>query len=215
VWSIAGGCAGGHVAGNGQCRNQLDAANKKIAELESTLKIEVSAKELATKRKDAFESVKLALGEALDDAEYEVSLIKGRLVVQLPNHIFFDSGKAVLKEEGKETLGKLAGALKALSERNFLVAGHTDNISIKKKSSKFKSNWALSTARALVVVEYLIEKGLEPSRLGAAGYGEYQPVADNGSEEGRAKNRRIELIIMPKFDEIPTVDDSPSETDTE
>jgi chemotaxis protein MotB len=95
----------------------------------------------------------------------------------------------------------VAAILKDFSDRKFIVAGHTDNVAL--KSGKFKDNWDLSTARAITVTTFLIEKGVNPTSLSAAGYGEFDPIADNGTEDGRQQNRRIEIILAPNIEELP------------
>lgn len=147
--------------------------------------------------KDLFGKLKALV----DAGTIKVEFRKGRLVVKLASSILFDSGKTELKAEGQTALTNLATALKSLSDREFLVAGHTDNVPI--KTAKFKTNWDLSTARAVEVVQFLITQGMSSKNMGAAGYGEFDPVGDNASEEGKAQNRRIEVILMPLLGDIP------------
>jgi chemotaxis protein MotB len=123
------------------------------------------------------------------------------MVVELAENILFDSGKSDLKKEGQEALTEVAAVLSSIPNRDFQIAGHTDDIPI--KSAKFPSNWELSTARAVEVTRYLSTKGVDPSRLSAAGYAETQPVASNADTEGRKQNRRIEIVLMPNLDELP------------
>ncbi|HLT37584.1 MAG TPA: OmpA family protein, partial [Enhygromyxa sp.] len=96
--------------------------------------------------------------------------------------------------EGQQALAQLVAPLKEVN-REWIVAGHTDNVPI--KTAKFSSNWQLSTARATEVVNYMIDNGMPADRIGAAGYAEFDPVADNSTPEGRSQNRRIEIILMP------------------
>ncbi len=147
--------------------------------------------------KDLFAKLKALV----DAGTIQVEIRKGRLVVKLASSILFDSGKTELKTEGQAALTNLAAALSSLSDREFLVAGHTDNVPI--KTARFKNNWDLSTARAVEVVQFLISQGMTSSNIGAAGYGEFDPVGDNSSEEGKAQNRRIEVILMPLLGDIP------------
>lgn len=147
--------------------------------------------------KDLFGKLKALV----DAGTIQVEFRKGRLVVKLSSSILFDSGKTELKAEGQTALAGLAAALKSISDREFIVAGHTDNVPI--KTAKFKTNWDLSTARAVEVVQYLISQGMPAKNIGAAGYGENDPVADNATEEGKAQNRRIEVILMPLLGDIP------------
>ena len=147
--------------------------------------------------KDLFGKLKALV----DAGTIKVEFRKGRLVVKLASSILFDSGKTELKAEGQAALANLATALKSLNDREFLVAGHTDNVPI--KTARFKTNWDLSTARAVEVVQFLITQGMTSSNIGAAGYGENDPVADNSTEDGKAQNRRIEVILMPLLGDIP------------
>lgn len=147
--------------------------------------------------KDLFGKLKALV----DAGTIQVEFRHGRLVVKLASSILFDSGKTELKPEGQTALANLATALKSLNDREFLVAGHTDNVPI--KTAKFKTNWDLSTARAVEVVQFLITSGMSAKNIGAAGYGENDPVGDNATEEGKAQNRRIEVILMPLLGDIP------------
>lgn len=137
----------------------------------------------------------------VDAGTIEVAFRKGRMVVKLSENILFDSGKTKLKAEGEAAVAQLVPALKTVGEREFLVAGHTDNIPI--KTARFRSNWELSTARAVVFVNQMVGQGYPPGQLGAAGFGEFDPVSDNAAPEGRAQNRRIEIVLMPLLGEIP------------
>jgi chemotaxis protein MotB len=131
----------------------------------------------------------------------KIRIVRGRMVVEMASNILFPSGKADLHDEGKNALAELAAILKTIPDRDFQVAGHTDNVPI--RSKRFKSNWELSTARAVTVVKFLQEAGVGPARLSASGYAEYQPAADNNTEAGKAANRRIEIVLMPNLDELP------------
>jgi chemotaxis protein MotB len=137
----------------------------------------------------------------IDSGKLRVRVVRGRMVVELSENILFDSGKSDLKKEGQEALTQVASVLASIANRDFQIAGHTDNIPI--KSSKFPSNWELSTARSVTVARFLAEKGVDPSRLSAAGYADTQPVASNAEKEGRQQNRRIEIVLMPNLDELP------------
>lgn len=137
----------------------------------------------------------------VSSGKLKIRVVKGRMVVEMASNILFPSGKANLKEEGEEALKELAEILLTIDGRALQVAGHTDNIPI--KNNRFKSNWELSTARAVTVVKFLQEQGLDPEKLSASGYAEYQPAAANDTEEGRAQNRRIEIVLMPNLDELP------------
>jgi chemotaxis protein MotB len=100
-------------------------------------------------------------------------------------------------------LGQVASVLATLKDRHFQISGHTDNEPI--RYSAFESNWELSTVRALQVVKVLTENGMAPAMLSAAGYGEFDPVAENDTAEHKAKNRRIEIALQPNIDELVAV----------
>lgn len=127
-----------------------------------------------------------------------VAMSERGLVVTFVAEVLFDSGKAKIRPEAHQVLDKVTKVItEKVSDRNIAVEGHTDNEPI--KYSGWKSNWELSTARATSVLHYLEERGISPKKLQATGYGEYRPVASNDSAEGRQKNRRVEIIILPKM----------------
>ncbi|HET9934134.1 MAG TPA: OmpA family protein [Polyangiaceae bacterium] len=157
----------------------------------------------AEARAALYREVALKFKKMVDAGALAVSLREGRMVLVLANDVLFDSGKTELKPAGRATLDQVAEVLTSLRMRRYQIAGHTDNQPI--HVSPFDSNWELSAARGLVVLQYLIKKGMPPSALSAAGYGEYDPVAANTSTEGMAKNRRIEIVLQPNIDEIVSV----------
>ncbi|MFH0763432.1 MAG: OmpA family protein [Candidatus Omnitrophota bacterium] len=120
------------------------------------------------------------------------------LIITMANDILFDSGKAKLKSNAYSMLKKIATVLNEnVADRDVGVEGHTDNVPI--KHSGWKSNWELSTARATSVLHYLIDEcSVAPQRLSAIGYGEFRPVDTNETRAGKARNRRVEIIILPK-----------------
>ena len=139
----------------------------------------------------------------VDSGKLTIAYRRGLLVLQMPNDILFDSGKAKVKGEAEATLREVATALTGGSgDRRILVTGHTDNMPIKDKSKGYKSNWQLSTARAQAVADILLAANLEPGRVGVAGFGEYDPVADNGSAEGKGQNRRTEIVLVPNLQDV-------------
>jgi len=157
--------------------------------------------EQARQRLETFRKMLEQFQSMIKSGKLRVRIVKGRMVVEMSSNILFESGKSDLSEEGKDALGQVASVLATIPNREFQVAGHTDNIPIKNR--RFKSNWELSTARAVTVVNFFIEMGVEDTKLSAAGYAETQPVGDNNTEEGRALNRRIEIVLMPNLDELP------------
>jgi len=116
------------------------------------------------------------------------------VVIILPDSLLFDSGSAYLKPESSDALMRISEKLKEIPGK-VAIEGHTDNVPLS-STSIYKSNWELSAARASSVLHFLLQRGLAPDRFLIAGYGEYRPVADNDTPEGRTKNRRVELIIL-------------------
>lgn len=138
------------------------------------------------------------LRKEIGDKEVSVALGDRGLVITFVAEVLFDSGKADLRKSSLEKLDKVAEVLKTtVADLQVGIEGHTDNVPI--KHSGWKSNWELSAARALSVLHYLTEQqDIEAQRLSATGYGEYRPVASNDTKEGRQKNRRVEIVIVPK-----------------
>jgi chemotaxis protein MotB len=138
----------------------------------------------------------------LESKDVTISKLQGKLTVNILDRVMFDSGEAILKPDGEAVMRKIAALLVAHPNLKIHVIGHTDNVPIR---GRFASNWELSAARALAAVHFLTEKGgVDPRRVGAVGYGEYRPIADNATAEGRAKNRRIAITILP--DELAGAD---------
>ena len=162
-------------------------------------------KAAAEERARTYKSLTDRLRSMIDAGKLSVKIRKGRMLISLPNDVLFDSGSAALKKAGQEAIAQVAQALASISDRQFLVAGHTDDRPI--RSSRFPSNWELSTERAVVVTRFLIGKGMKPESLGAVGYGEFDPVVPNDSEEHRAQNRRIEIQLQPNLAELPSMDE--------
>jgi len=136
--------------------------------------------------------------------ELTVYMKDGKVYVSLSDKLLFKSGSAVVEEKGQQALQKLAEVLNKNNDVSIAIEGHTDNVPI--KTAQYKDNWDLSTARATNVVRLLTETdGMDPKRLTAAGRGEWSPVADNSTAEGKAKNRRTEIVLSPKLDELMKV----------
>lgn len=151
-------------------------------------------------RNRIYEDVLGRFQSLIDGGQVSVAIVRGRMVIQLPQDILFASGSATLGTAGQQTLRQVGGVLGELGDREFQVEGHTDNVPI--ATERFPSNWELSSARALSVVRLLIQAGVNPDRISGAGFGEYQPVASNADADGRRRNRRIEIVMLPNLDVI-------------
>lgn len=167
----------------------------------STLKQELSELERAK------QELERQLKREINDKEVSIEMLEKGLVITFVSEVLFDSGKANLKTDSFGKLDKIAGVLQTtVRDLKVGIEGHTDNVPI--KHSGWKSNWELSAARAMSVLHYLVDKqGIDPSRVSGTGYGEFHPVASNDSKEGRQKNRRVEIVILPN-----TVKDRASES---
>ncbi len=166
-------------------KDQIAALKAQVADLE---KEKADAAQMAKGLEDEMRS-------DLETKDVTISNLRGKLTVNILDRVMFDSGEAVLKPDGESVMRKIAALLSGHPELKIQVVGHTDNVPIR---SRFPSNWELSTARALAAVHFLTEKaGVDPRRVGAVGYGEFRPIADNATVEGRAMNRRIAIIILP------------------
>ena len=166
------------------------------ARLEELRRQEAAAEARAAQFKDLVARFQ----KLVDAGQLKVVMRGGRMLLELPNDVLFDSGRTDLKDAGRHTLTEVAHVLKTMPDRRFQVAGHTDNVKI--QTSRFPSNWELSTARAVEVLKLLIDAGMDSRGLSAAGYGEFAPVASNDATDGRARNRRIEIALAPNLEEL-------------
>jgi chemotaxis protein MotB len=133
--------------------------------------------------------------------ELSVEIKNGKVYVSMADKLLFKSGSVAVENKGKEALKLLSGVLEKNKDIDVLVEGHTDNVPI--HTAVFRDNWDLSVVRATSIVRILIEDfQMDPARLTASGKGEYFPRASNLTEEGRAKNRRTEIILSPRLDEL-------------
>lgn len=145
-------------------------------------------------RLNEYNAMRAKFQRMIDSGTLDISFRRGRMIVELPAAVLFDSGSAELSPAGRDAVIRLAKILREVPRHRFLVGGHTDNVPAVKE---YKSNWELSAARAVRVTESLTRHGVASKRLVIAGYAEFDPVASNSSEAGRQKNRRIEIILEP------------------
>lgn len=146
------------------------------------------------------QSLKGAVGN-MDDSDIEISVEKGVVFVNISDKLLFSSGSYNLTSRAKEVLGKVALVVKNKPDFEFLVEGHTDNVPISRPG--IKDNWDLSVLRATAVVRTLqTEFGVDPARMTAGGRGEYVPVASNATADGKSKNRRTRIVVLPKLEQF-------------
>lgn len=149
--------------------------------------------------KSTYENLVKEMQSEINKGEVKITQAVDRLSVNMVEKILFDSGKAEVKPAGLKVLNRVGNVLKAVTDRQVRVEGHTDNIQIGGRlKEKYPTNWELSTARAANVVRYLQDNvGIDPKLLSVAGLAENKPVASNDTAEGRALNRRIEIVLLP------------------
>ncbi len=178
---------------------------EKLAKMNKTLEDMQRAQEAAEKRAKAFRDLVAKFKAMVDAGKLQVEVRNGLMIVKLPDNILFDPGKTDLKKEGQEAIAQVTSILNGIEGRKFQVAGHTDNKPI--RAGKFRDNWELSTQRALVVTDLMIKSGMDPKRLSAAGYADVLPVASNDTDDGRKQNRRIEIVLVPNLEDLPSIND--------
>ena len=148
--------------------------------------------------KGTYDDLVSELNEEIKKGEIKVTQLKDKLTLSMVEKILFDSGSAAIKQNGKEVLARVADILGSIHDKQIRIEGHTDNVQIGPVlAEKFPTNWELSTTRSTTVVRYLQQQGVDPIFLSAAGYSEYSPVDTNETEEGKARNRRIEIVLIP------------------
>lgn len=180
--------------------SRLNMSQEQIADQQKRLE---QLQSLIDQQRKNTEQLRSKINEALvgfNSNELTVSTKNGKVYVSLQENLLFPSGSAVVNPKGKQALGKLAGVLNTNNNINVNIEGHTDSIPIK---SKYEDNWALSTARSTAIVRILADTyKVDPTRVTASGRSRYEPIESNSTPEGRAKNRRTEIILEPKLDEL-------------
>jgi len=166
----------------------------KYDELSRSSKQLADAKAELEKKSSEYENLAQSLKKEISDGKIELSELKGKMTVKMKDKILFASGSALLGKEGQAALDKVAGALKEVKGKIIRVEGHTDNDPVDPKGN-FPSNWQLSLARALAVVQHLQQAGVDPGMLSAAGYGEFHPLVANDTPAHKSQNRRIEIVL--------------------
>ena len=186
---------------NRNTKKQLNSTNAQIAEQRHRLE---QLQSLIDQQQKATEALRKKIADALvgfNSNELTVTMKNGRVYISMQEGLLFPSGSAVVNPKGKDALSKVANVLNASTDVNIDIEGHTDSIPIHTKM--YEDNWALSTARATSIAHVLIDEyNVTPAKLVASGRSEYDPVATNSTPAGRAQNRRTEIILEPRLDEL-------------
>jgi chemotaxis protein MotB len=178
----------------------LEARGAEARQLQSRLRALSAVEREIRERNEIYEDVIDRFRSLIDAGRLSVSIARGRMVINLPQDVLFESGSADLAQEGRQTLAEVGTVLAELTDRSFQVEGHTDTVPI--SNERFPSNWELSAGRALSVVHLLVRQGVAATGLSGAAYGEFHPVSDNDTPNGRRLNRRIEIVMLPNMDVI-------------
>lgn len=182
----------------------LDEERKRLkaeAEDKARLEQERAAKEDEIRRlTKTQEELSRSLKDEIAKGNITIQQVRDRLTINMVDRVLFDSGRADIKPAGLKVLKQVSDVLSKITDKQIRIEGHTDNVPISTKlQDKFKTNWELSTARATIVVRYLIDQGgVQREVLSAVGYADTHPIASNDSEQGRSSNRRIEIVLHPK-----------------
>jgi chemotaxis protein MotB len=187
-----------------QLSANLDEERKRLkaeAEDKARLEQERAAKEDEIRRlTKTQEELSRSLKDEIAKGNITIQQVRDRLTINMVDRVLFDSGRADIKPAGVKVLKQVSDVLSKVGDKQIRIEGHTDNVPISTKlQDKFKTNWELSTARATIVVRYLIDQGgVQREVLSAVGYADTHPIASNDSEQGRSSNRRIEIVLYPK-----------------
>ena len=187
-----------------QLSASLDEERKRLkaeAEDKARLEQERAAKEDEIRRlTKTQEELSRSLKDEIAKGNITIQQVRDRLTINMVDRVLFDSGRADIKPAGLKVLKQVSDVLSKITDKQIRIEGHTDNVPISTKlQDKFKTNWELSTARATIVVRYLIDQGgVQREVLSAVGYADTHPIASNDSEQGRSSNRRIEIVLHPK-----------------
>jgi chemotaxis protein MotB len=183
-------------------RERLATERKELAkEVDELKRMRAAAETRNNEYKKVFEKLR----KMMDAGTLDVKVRNGRMVVRMSSDVVFSPGSASIKTEAGDAIRQVADTIKQFADRKFMVIGHSDATPI--KTERFPSNWELSSQRAIEVVRLMVEAGVPPEMLSAAGQAEFDPLAKNDSSANKNLNRRVEIVFMPKIDELPGFDD--------
>ncbi|NBW82426.1 hypothetical protein EBR21_11795 [bacterium] len=177
---------------------QVQSDNDKLR----TALAEMEKNKAETERRVAeYQELLLKFKTMIDAGKLRVRMVDGRMVVALNSDLLFKSGSSMLTSDGQKAVQEVAALLQSIPDKKFQVEGHTDNVAI--SGGKFASNWELAAARSISVVKKMVDAGMPDTRISAASYGEAKPARPNDTKEGRAANRRVEIVVVPDLSKLP------------
>lgn len=182
----------------GQLQSSVDDLNKALSEMKKR-------QEEEQKRIKEFQDLTNRFKSLTDSGTLSVRIIDGKMVVSMGSDVLFPSGSARLSVKGRQAIKDVAAQLAAIPGKRYQIEGHTDNVPI--STSTFASNWELASSRALTVLKGMIDEGMPANRVSAASYADTSPILKNDTEEGRAANRRIAIVVVPDLSSLPGYDE--------
>jgi len=191
------GSLGKHVSELQSENNRLRQENETL--LSKVTALEVERDEEVQEMRRTYDDLLVDMRAEIDKGKITITQLEGKLKVNMVDEILFDSGETTIKPEGIQVLERVGKVLLNVKDQTINIAGHTDNVPIGPDLVKqYPTNWELSAARATSVARYLQDRsGIDPRLISATGYGQYQPIESNKTEKGRARNRRIEIVLVP------------------
>jgi chemotaxis protein MotB len=184
------------IADMRQKNADLEAENTKLKKNIAELK---KKEEKVASESNTYKQLMQEMKGEIAKGQVTISELKGKLTLDVVDKILFSSGQSEVSKEGLAVLKRVIDILKNVKDKAIRIEGHTDNVKIRGSLARiYPTNWELSAARAINVTKYLQQQGIDPALLSATAFGEYKPVANNTTSEGRAKNRRIAIILLPK-----------------
>jgi chemotaxis protein MotB len=176
-----------------------------VAEMKAALEEQAKRKAESDKRLAEYRELTQKFSRLVNSGQLSVKVINGKMTVILSTDVLFSSGSAKLSPKGILAVKEVTSLLTGLVGRHYQIEGHTDNVPI--KTSVYPSNWELASARSMTVVKTMLDAGMPADRISGASYGDTQPVSINETEDGKAQNRRIAIVIVPDLSGLPGFDE--------
>lgn len=175
-----------------------------VTEMKKALEALTKERAEAQQRIKEFRELTAKFKSLIDTGKLTIKIVDGQMVVAMSSDVLFSSGSARLSKDGKSAVEQVTTLLASVPNRKFQIEGFTDNVPI--KTAAFPSNWELASARAMTVLKTMLDGGMPPERVSAASFGETHPIQANETDEGRAANRRIEIVVVPDLSTLPGYD---------
>lgn len=176
--------------------------SKSVAEMKAALEESQKRRQETEKRLAEFRELTAKFRSLVDAGKLKIKFVNGKMVLALSTDILFPSGSASLSPQGKTAIAEVTGLLSSLKDKKYQIEGHTDNVPILTKK-QFDSNWELASARAMSVLNTMLDSGMPATHISIASYGDTQPVASNNTKEGKSSNRRIAIVVVPDLSGLP------------